>query len=156
MSSFAVSSSESGEREIVEAFRFASAPARTTIEELGSGRADAQQRDVFGPVDQMVDEVEQIRVGPMEVLEHEHRRAPVRQLLEEAAPGVEALLARVVGLRRGRLDADERTQLRLDRAGLPVVSEQPRDLIVQLCPACAPSSVSRIPAWFLIISPSAQ
>ncbi len=44
------------------------------------------------PVEQVLDEVEQARVGPLHVLEGEHRRVALGQALEEEAPGGEEVL----------------------------------------------------------------
>ena len=42
----------------------------------GPGERDDQDRDVAAPVEQVLDEVERARVGPVEVLEHAARRCP--------------------------------------------------------------------------------
>jgi len=56
----------------------------------------------------VVDEVEQARIGPLKVLEHEHGRALFGDALEEQAPGREE---RVATARRSLLDAQEAEQL---------------------------------------------
>ena len=66
--------SESGESESVSRVRLAAAPAGPPLEQLRARRADDEQRHAAGPVDEVVDEVEQAVVGPVEVLEDEHER----------------------------------------------------------------------------------
>ena len=67
----------------------AAAPPRPALEQLGPRRADDEQRDAARPVDQVVDEVEQAVVGPVQVLEDEHRGRCVGERLEELPPGGE-------------------------------------------------------------------
>ncbi len=62
------------------------------MQELGAGRADHEQRDVSRPVDELIDEVEQRIVGPVQVFEDEDKRPRVGYGLEEAAPGGESLV----------------------------------------------------------------
>ena len=62
----------------------------------------------------MVDEVEEIVVGPVQVFEHEHERPLGREVLEEAAPGRERLVAGVAACLRPAGEPDERAQVRLD------------------------------------------
>src|SRR4026207_94760 len=56
---------------------------RAAGEELGSGEGDDEQRDVPAPLEDVVDEVEQALVGPVEVLEQEDREPGARPPLEE-------------------------------------------------------------------------
>jgi hypothetical protein len=70
----------------------AAAPARTAREQLRAGRADDEQRHAGGPVDEVVDAVEQPVVRPVEVFEHEDERALVGDALEEPSPGRERLV----------------------------------------------------------------
>jgi hypothetical protein len=89
--------------------RLPAAPVRTAREELGACRRDDEQRDVGRPVDEAVEKVEQAVVGPVEVLEDEHRRALVGERLDEPAPRGERLAASI----RSRPvlgDADQRPQ----------------------------------------------
>lgn len=69
----------------------AAAPAGAPGEELRPGGADDQQGHARRPVGELVHEVEEAVVGPLQVLEDEHERALRRQLLEEAPPGGEGL-----------------------------------------------------------------
>ena len=66
--------------------RLATSPGGAACEELRAGRADDEQRYARRPVDEMVDEVEEAFVGPVEVLEDEDERALVGDPLEQAAP----------------------------------------------------------------------
>lgn len=61
---------ERGERE-GRRIELSTAPARSALEELGPRGSDDQERHVADPLDQLVDEVEQARVRPMQVLEDE-------------------------------------------------------------------------------------
>ena len=58
-----------------------------------SGRAvhDHENRNPACPVDEVVDEVEQALVGPVQVFEDEHERPLLGERLEEAPPGRERL-----------------------------------------------------------------
>ena len=71
------------------------APARPTDEELRPRRAHDQEWDVARPVDQLVEEVEEAVVGPVQILEHQHGRAALGECLEEATPGRGPLLHRL-------------------------------------------------------------
>ena len=72
-------------------------PGRATFEQLRPREGDDEQRVVAGPVEQVLDEIEQAFVGPLHVLEHEHRRISVGQPLEEQSPRGEQVVS-VAGL----------------------------------------------------------
>ena len=75
------------------------------VEQLGAGGADDEQRHAARPLHELVDEVEQSLVRPVEVFEDEDQRPLSGQLLEEAAPGRERLVDDVAAelcLGRGR------------------------------------------------------
>ena len=78
-SSRAVSSSLSGESEIVSAFGLPPPQPGRRVEQLRPRGADDEQRHAARPVDEVVDEVEQVVVGPVQVLEHEHERPLARR-----------------------------------------------------------------------------
>ena len=65
------------------------------------------------PLEQVVDELEQRRVGPVRVLEHEDRRLVLGEALEVEPPGGEEILA--VG-RGPLLEAEQVREPRLDPA----------------------------------------
>ena len=72
-------------------------------------------------VERSIDEVEERRVGPLEVLEDEDRRRPLRDALEEAPPGREEL---VPVERSVRARCEEGGEARLDPAPLDLVGHQ--------------------------------
>jgi len=60
--------------------------------QLRPGRAEEQQRNAFRPVSQMLEKGEQGGVGPVQILEHQHRRSLGGEAFAEAPPGRERLL----------------------------------------------------------------
>ncbi len=150
--SSAVSSSASGDERQRQRVALAPAPARPPVEQLGPRGRDHEERHVLDPVGELVDEVEQIVVGPVEVFEHEHRRAPLGERLDEAAPGGEALVARAARAPRGRRAAAAATP----PTRVVVRGTAAATVSCSLRSASAAVSVSRIPACALTISPNAQ
>ena len=134
----------------------AAAPVGATRQQLGPGGAEDQQRHAARPVDEVVDEVEQRVVGPVQVLEDEDERALVGDRLEEAAPGREGLVAAVARCLVG-VEPGERAQAPLDPCGVGRIVDESLDRLAKLLPRprLGPSD-SRIPACALTISPSAQ
>ena len=55
------------------------APGRPALEELRSGGGDDEDRSVARPVDEVLDEVEERVIGPVEILEQQDRRARCRR-----------------------------------------------------------------------------
>ena len=118
--------------------------------QLRPGRADDQQRHALRPVGQVLEEGEQRGVGPVQILEDEHRRPVGREPLEEAPPGGEGLLARrpappampTSGARRACSQS---------RSG-----SSSGNACSIFAAACSGESDSRMPASALTISPSAQ
>ena len=92
----------------------AAAPVGPALEELRPRRRDDEDRHARRPVDQMVDEVQEPVVGPVEILEDEDQRMLLREVLEEVAPRRERLSARVCARRRIAAEPDERTQVRAE------------------------------------------
>src|SRR5204863_9206126 len=99
----------------------------TPLEQFEPRRAKNEHRDVAYPVDEVLDEVEQPFIRPLDVLEDQHERVLLRQRLEETAPRRERLLLRPGGV--GRLP-DQRPQVRYDP--LDVLVEQLLDCRAQL------------------------
>ena len=102
------------------AFRaFAPKPGMPLVQ-LGPGGAEEEQRHALRPVGQVLEEGEERLVGPVQVLEDEHRLPPLRPRLEHAAPGGERLLL------RGGLaaDADERREAGLEPGEVGIVRGQ--------------------------------
>ena len=104
------------------------------------------------PLEEVVDEVEQARVGEVEVLEDQDDRGGRRQPLEERPPGPEELLRPDPGL-----DAEQGQQGRLDPAPLlRVRARASASVSATFARVVASSSVSSRPARPRTISPSAQ
>ena len=79
-----------------------------------------EQRHPLRPVGQVLEELEQRRVGPVQILEHQHRRPVRRQPLAEAPPGRKRLLLR----RRLRHRAYQRRQPRPQPGQIRIVRRQ--------------------------------
>ena len=95
----------------------AGTPVRALLEQLRTREGDDVDGRVARPLEQVVDEVEQARIGEVHVLEDQRHGALLGDALEERAPGTEQLL------RRGaRFDAQQRQQRRLDPGALLGVS----------------------------------
>ena len=134
-------------------------PPQPGLRSSSSGRAvhDHEQRHVARPFDQVVHEVEQALVRPLEVLEDEDQRAPLRKRLEEAPPGGERLA------RADPRSAPGPSRARRAAAAAGPPSPRPRrrpravrTLRSSLSAATFAESVSRMPACALTISLSAQ
>jgi hypothetical protein len=83
--------------------------------EFRSRRAEQDDRPAHGPVGEVVDEVEQTLVGPVQVLHGQHERSRLRESLEEPTPGSKCLIASAPG---AALEGQQRTQMTLDPSGL--------------------------------------
>ncbi len=77
-------------------------------------------------LDEVLEEVEQREIGPVQILDDEHRRIPLGDRLEERAPRGERLCA--LDARR-RLEADERQQALLEPRPLVTVGEHRSELV---------------------------
>ena len=107
------------------------------------------------PVGELVDEVEQAVVGPVQILEDEHERAAARRAPREAAarPRTPRRASAAPPPRRGRPAGASCAR----RPGALASSARASTIDAELLLApSAASSVSRIPACALTISPSAQ
>ena len=93
----------------VRGVQLPAAPSRATFEQVEPRRTEDEHRDVAHPVGEMLDEVEQAVVGPLDVLEHEHDGVLLGERLEEPPPRDEGLLLRARGI-TGL--TDERTEMR--------------------------------------------
>ena len=82
------------------------APARLAVEQLRPGGGDHQQGGPGRPGAQVLEELEHRRVGPVQVLDHQHQRMVAGHGLHEPAPGGERLRA----LDPGRLGVDQAEQ----------------------------------------------
>ena len=144
-----------GESETVSAFGLP--PPQPGRRSSSSGRAsDDEQRHAARPVDEVVDEVEQAVVGPVEVLEDQHQRARSASASKKRRQAANASLAAVAASarrRRGRRAAGGGA--RPSRASA-VADDRRRRLGELGLGRVGASRVSRMPACALTISPSAQ
>ena len=91
------------------------APVRPPLEQVRPRQRHDEDRMGAAPLEHVVDEVEEARIGPLEVLEEQDRQAQVRDALEERPPRGEQLLA-LAGT--ALLDAEQLEEARLDPAPL--------------------------------------
>ncbi len=99
-----------------------SAPRGVLVEQLGSSEAEEQDGRVAGPCGEMVDQVEERRRRPVDVLDDEHERPLPGPLLERLADRKEDLL------RRGRLQCSRELLLR-SRRGEDLAQRPVRDAL---------------------------
>ena len=147
-----------GERRKSEGRRvqLAAAPTRPSLEKLRPGGRDDEERNVGHPVDELVEEVEQAVVGPVQVLHHEDERPLMGQRLEEVPPRGERFASPVACRARFRCEADEREKVRLDPDGIGPSSIASSTARWIFAAASAGGSCSWMPACALTISPSAH
>ena len=110
----------------------AAAPARAAFEELGPRRRDDEQRDVRQPVDELVEEVEEALVRPVDVLDDDDERTLLGETLEEAAPGGEGLVSAIASQLCVAGEAEEREEMRLDARLVARAGERVLDDLVDL------------------------
>ena len=155
--SAATSSSRSADEAKQQAvLRLAPQPGRLSS---NSGRAvqTMSKGASLRPLEHVVDEVEQVVVGPVQVFEDEHERTRTRQ-----APRGNAATRRTpptAGRATSRSfarEADERAKVALHPCRLGVVAKRFATAVASFSPAVVAGSASRIPACALTISPSAQ
>ena len=130
-----------------------SAQAGPDVEQPRAPQRENEHRAVGGPLEQVVDELEQPAVGPLEVLEHEHDRRLVRHSLEEQPPAAEQVGAVGGG---PLLEAQQVGQPWLDEPALALVGHELVDGRASFARAVAGPSSSAIPARARTISASAQ
>ena len=87
-------SSVSGSSDTVAAFSLPPPQAGRDVEQVGARHAQEQDRRAARPVGDVLDEVEERGLAPVDVVEHEHERALARRGLEEPPDRPEGLLAR--------------------------------------------------------------
>ena len=76
----------------------AAAPARASLEQFGPRQAEQEDRRATAPVAHVVDQIEQRRVGPLDVVEDGHHRPVAGERLEEPPGGPRDLLGGRLGL----------------------------------------------------------
>ena len=67
--------------------QLAAAPAGPQLEQLGPGDAEQEDRRVARPVGDVLDQVEEDRLGPLDVVEHEDLRPLAARRLDQPAEG---------------------------------------------------------------------
>ena len=92
-------------------------PSRAPIEQLWTGQGDDEDRMAGRPLEEVVDEVEQSRIRPLQVLEDQDGRTLRGDTLEERPPGREQLVP-VAG--RGVAEPQQREKGGLDPCDLAV------------------------------------
>ena len=124
-------------------------PSGCPLGQFRPGRATSSSGTPLGVVGKVFEEVQQRRIGPVQVLKHEHRRIVLGEQLEKRLPRRELLLQDRL---RGRHPASGRSRARIHGA-----SGASSGMIASIFGgAYLGGSVSKIPASALTISPSAQ
>ena len=95
------------------------APIRAAVEQLGARRAQQHDRRAPRTADELVDEVEERGVGPVEILEDQDERVVVRHRLEEPAPRGEQVVAGDIARRPA--EAEQRREPRAQPVALFLV-----------------------------------
>src|SRR5207244_8630969 len=96
-------------------------PAGPAIDDLGTCQTEYEDRLVTAPIQQMLDEVEELRIGPLEVLEDEHDRAALCDPFDEPSPRSEQVVARCGG---PILQAEQLGESPLDPAPLLHIADE--------------------------------
>src|SRR5439155_16273529 len=79
-------------------------PAGSHVEQVRSREDEDEDRRAVTPADEIFHEIEERRLRPVQVLEHEHERPGTRHCLEELAYGPESLLRAHIRLRAQQSD----------------------------------------------------
>ena len=106
------SASLSGSRRIDVALRLPAPQPGRVSKQLRSRDADEQDREIAREVGDVLDQVEERRLGPVEVVDHDDERPCSRERLEQPPDGPEGLLARP----SSRAAEPERTGHALERS----------------------------------------
>src|SRR5262249_26864964 len=119
-------------------FELVATPARALVEQLRSGDAHEQDRKIAREFGDVFDQVEERRLGPVDVIYDDDERPCSRECLEQSAHGPQALLA----LASSRAAEPERVAKALDdQLGLLPPGEPRRDrrrgLLAGIPPLCA-------------------
>ncbi len=100
------------------------APIGPPVEQLRPSEGDDEDRGRLGPAKQVVDEVEQARVGPVEILEQHDRRRLVGDAFEQDPPGGEQ---DIPPTGRRWLEAEQGEEGGLDPAAVRLVGDELAD-----------------------------
>ena len=111
---------EAGERHHLAHEAAGAGQRRPRLAQLGARGQQHQQRRIRAPLDEMLGEVEQQRLGPLHVVDRQHDRPPRREPGEEAADDEERLL------RRGGSAGEQRGDAADDARALGVLAGQRR------------------------------
>ena len=132
--------------------QLAPGPAGPVLQELGPGHGHQQDGGAAAVVGHVLDQVEQARLGPVEVVEHHHQRPPGGQQLQQPPerPG------RLLGRGRGGVQPDQLGDPGGDPLAVPLGSGLGSSSRRSLAVASAGGSVSAMPAAWRTISATGQ
>ena len=88
----AVASDPKGSSRTVVTFSLPPPQVGRALEEVGTGRAEQQEGRIAAPVSYVLDEVEECRLSPVDVLDHDHEWALSGDVFEQLADRPEDLL----------------------------------------------------------------
>ena len=108
-------------------------PTRTGAQQLGASEREDEKRKLGRPLKQVVDEVQQTAVGPLQILKRQHHRLFLGQPLKEQPPTTEKISA--IG-RGSLLEAEQVREARLDQPPLTLIAHMLRDSGAQLRSGC--------------------
>ena len=129
-------------RERLERDRLAAGdPGGMPIEQVGSRKANDQHRRVLRPPAEILDQVDEGRLGPLKVVEADDQRLLARQVLEQAAHRPH----RVLGRSRHLPEADRPRQTRRDPPRFRFVLHQLLDRLLRELACRAADEVSERP-----------
>ena len=116
-------------------------PGRPVLEQLGSCEAEDENRRVGRPADEVLQEVEERRLGPLELVDPEDDRLLSRHVFEEPAYGPEGLLA----AGRRLLGADGAGQPVGDPVGVLGAAQELGDPLMGQAPRCRQDDAAQRP-----------
>ena len=99
----------------------AGSPVGSPVDQLGAGECDHHQGVVARPFEDRLDEVDESRVGPLQIFEDHDRRTPQRDSLEERPPSREEFLT-VAG--RGFDEPEKVGEPRFDPSSLVGIGDE--------------------------------
>ena len=131
----------------------AGSPGRAALEKLGPGEGDDVDRLAAGPGQEILDEVEEPLIGPLEVLEDEHHGRLLGDALEVGPPRREQLAALRL---RAALEAQELEEGASRARRSSSSGTNSSRLPVRASRVASSSAPSPMPRRMRTISPSAQ